>query len=134
MNRLTALFCFTCAAFSATAATALDDAAERMTAASAKQEIAAGDPRVAQARGQLDKAARLTAETPIAVASACSRYVGHLHDSAQIEATPLELLDALVKFGKTGKAMNDTLLDYVAARKAAPKRSHAEAMAALDRK
>jgi hypothetical protein len=113
---------------------ATDEVAQRMTSLSVRQELAANDPRVAQTRTLLDKAARLSLEEPMAIEAACSRYVGHLHDSAHIEAAPLELLEALVSFGKAGKPMRDTLQDYVVARKAAPGKSHAEAMAVLGRK
>lgn len=111
-----------------------DEVAQRMLSLSVKQDVNATDPRLAQTRTLLDKAVKLTGEAPIAVESACSRYVGHLHDSAQIEAAPLDLLEALAGFGKTGKPMRDTLQEYVAARKAAPDRTHAEAMALLGKK
>jgi hypothetical protein len=111
-----------------------DEVAQRMTALSVRQEVADTDSRVAQTRKLLDKAVKLTNEDPIAVESICSRYVGHLHDSAHIEAAPLELLEALVTFGKAGKPMRDTLQDYAAARKSVPTRGHAEAMAVLGKK
>lgn len=105
-----------------------------MTAVSIRQDLAAGDPRLAQTRNQLDQVSRVTSETPSAIAYACSRYVGHLHDAAQIEATSLELLDALARFARAARPLNDTLRDYVAARKTAEKRDHAGAMAILGRK
>lgn len=122
------------AASAAGAPSPSDEVAQRLTSLSVRQEVAADDPRVVQTRKLLDKAVKLTQEEPIAVEAACSRYVGHLHDSAHIEAAPLELLEALVAFGKTAKPMRDTLQEYVAARKAAPGKSHAEAMAALGKK
>lgn len=135
MNRLFSFLLaaglFSGAAFAMADTTPADAVAQRMTALSIKQEIAANDARVAQSRALLDKAVKLTREEPVAIEAACSRYVGHLHDSAQIEATPLELLEALTRFGKAGQPMNETLQGYAAARKAAPARSHAEAMAAL---
>ena len=111
-----------------------DDVAHRLVAMSGGQDVAADDPRVAQTRKLLDKAVKLTQEEPMAIAAACSRYVGHLHDSAHIEATPMELLEALASFAKAGKSMRDTLQEYAAARKAAPARSHAGAMALLAKK
>lgn len=117
--------------FSANAASPVDEAADRLTSASIKEEIAPNDPRLAQTRVQLNKAAKLAAEEPAAVAAACARYAGHLHDSAHLPATPLELLEALSRFGKAGKPMNETLQDYAIARKAAAARSHAEALAAM---
>jgi len=117
----------------ASASNSPDEIAQRLTALSlaGAPEPAAGDPRVLETRKLLDKAVKLTREEPLAVASACQRYVGHLHDSAQIGATPLELLAALVAHGKAGQPMNETLQAYVAARKAAPGRTHGEAMNAL---
>lgn len=112
-----------------------DDIAQRLTALSqpttGAPEPAANDPRVLEARKLLDKAVKQTREEPLAIASACQRYVGHLHDSLHIRATPLELLAALVTYGKAGQPMNETLQAYVAARKAAPGRTHDEAMNAL---
>jgi hypothetical protein len=118
-------------AFSAHAASSVDDAADRLILASVKEDVAPSDPRLAQTRVQLNKAAKLTAEEPAAVAVACVRYAGHLHDSAHLSATPLDLLEALSRFGKAGKPMNQTLQDYATARKATPARSHAEALAAM---
>ncbi len=117
--------------FPAAALSPSDQVADRLLAASVPEEIAPNDPRLAQVKIQLGKAAKLTAEEPTAVAAACSRYAGHLHDSAHLSATPLELLEALSRFGKAGKPMNDTLQDYATARKATPMRSHAEALAAM---
>lgn len=138
MNKLFALlFLVALASGAASAAGApapADDAAQRMTAGSVRQEVAADDPRVAQTRKQLDKVVKVTREEPMAVAAACSRYAGHLFDSIHEPATSLELLEALVQFARSGKPMTETLQDYVAARKLAPARSHAEAMAALGKK
>lgn len=136
MNKLLASLLLA-ALVSGTAAAAgqpADEVAQRLTAASLKQEIAENDPRVEQTRKLLDKAVKLTREEPVAVGAACSRYAGHLFDAIHEPATALELLEALVAFGKSGKPMNETLQDYVAARKAAPGKSHAEAMAVLGRK
>lgn len=119
----------------ASAANSPDDIARNLTALSQSSvgapEPAANDPRVLEARKLLDKAVKQTREEPQAVASACQRYVGHLHDSMHIRATPLELLAALVAHGKAGQSMNETLQAYVTARKAAPAHSHDEAMSAL---
>jgi len=107
------------------------EVALRMTARSFSQELAANDPRVARTRTLLDQAVQLTHEEPITIEAACSRYVGHLFDSAHIAATPLELLEALAGFGQVGQPMNETLQAYASARRAAPAKSHTEAMAAL---
>lgn len=137
MNRLFSFFLaaglFFGAAFAVADPAPADEVAQRLTAMSVKQDVPENDPRVAQTRKLLDKAVKLTKEEPLAVAAACSRYAGHLHDSAHIEAVPLELLEALATFGKSGKPMNETLQNYAAARKAVPAKSHVEAMAALGR-
>lgn len=130
---LFAVFC-SGAVFAAGLPAAIDEAAQRMTELSVKEVVSANDPRLAQTRTLLEKAIKRSQESPVAVEAACLRYVGHLHDSAHIQATPLELLEALVRFGKAGKPMQDTLQDYVAARKAAAAKSHAEAMTALGAK
>lgn len=118
-------------ASAAGASTPTDELAQRLTAMSVRQELAENDPRVAQTRKLLDKAVKLSREEPVAIAAACSRYAGHLFDSIHVSATALELLEALATFGKAGKPISETLQGYVAARKAAPARSHVEAMAAL---
>jgi hypothetical protein len=121
---------FSSAGFAATPAP-VDDVAQRLVAMSGGPDVAADDPRVTQTRKLLDKAVKLTHEEPMAIAAACSRYAGHLFDAIHVRATALELLEALTAFGKSGKPMNETLQDYVAARKAAPGKSHVEAMAKL---
>ena len=114
--------------------TASDDIAQRMTELSAKQVIAANDPRVTQTRTWLDKVVKRSQTSPIAVEAACARYVGHLHDAAHIKATPLELLEALANFGKADKPIPEILQDYVQVRKTAAGKTHAEAMAVLGAK
>lgn len=134
MKRLIAFSCLAVSfALAAHAASSADGAADRLMAASVKEEVAPNDPRLLQTRIQLNKAAKLTAEEPAAIAAACARYAGHLHDSAHLSVTPLELLEALSRFGKAGKPMNDTLHDYVTARKDSPALSHAGALAAMGR-
>ena len=134
MKRLIAFSCLAMSfALAAHAASPADEAADRLMAASIKEDVAPNDPRLLQARIQLHKAAKLSTEEPTAIAAACTRYAGHLHDSAHLSVTPLELLEALSRFGKTGKPMNDTLHDYATARKAAPTLSHAGALAAMGR-
>lgn len=73
----------------------------------------------------------LSGNDPTAIFASYRRYVGHLHDAAQIKATALELLAALSAFAVAGKPLNDTLLTYVAAHRAAPGQTHGEAMARL---
>ena len=138
MNRLIfSLFLaalFSGVAFAAESPAAADEIVQRLTATSFKETVVENDPRLGQTRKLLDKAVKLTREEPMAIAAACSRYVGHLHDSAQIDATPLELLEALARFGRSGESMRDTLQAYVVARKAAPSRNHADAMQAMGKR
>ena len=138
MNRLPTFFLLAAlassASFTVANAAPADEIAQRMTALSVRQDVTEADPRVVQAHKLLDRAVKLTREEPMAIEAACSRYVGHLHDSAHIDALPLDFLEALAVFGKAGKPMRDTLQEYVVARKASPGRSHDEAMAALGKK
>jgi hypothetical protein len=132
MKRLIAFSCLAVSfALTAHATNPADEVVDRLMVASVKEEVAPNDPRWLQTRIQLNKAAKLTAEEPAAIAAACARYAGHLHDSAHLSVTPLELLEALSRFGKAGKPMNDTLHDYAAARKTAPALSHAGALAVM---
>ena len=128
-SRLASLFL---AAFLASSPVlANEDAAYRLTVHSLREDVAASDPRVSQARTQLARVAKTLGEEPGAIAAACTRYAGHIYDSAHVRTTSLELLDALAAHAKRGRALNDTLLDYANARKAAPGRTHAEAMAVM---
>lgn len=131
MNRRTLACLLAALSCTAIAAPPADEAADGMLALSVNQEISANDPRIAQTRSWLNKAVQVSGEEATAIAIACSRYVGHLHDSAHLAATPLELLEALARFGKAGKPMNDTLQEYAAARKSVPTRNHADALAAM---
>lgn len=126
-----ALLAGSCSVAFAAASASGGDLAQRLTTLSVADEVPAGDARVAETQKLLDKVVKLTREEPLAVASACQRYVGHLRDAAQIRATPLELLNALAAYGKAGQSMQETLQAYVAARKAAAGRTHEEAMRAL---
>lgn len=104
--------------------------ARRLVELAAKQEVAASDPRVAQTQAQLKKATQATGESEQAVAAACTRAARFLFDATKAPATPLEVLDALAAKGK-GRPMSDTVGAYVAARRNAAGKTHAEAMAAM---
>ena len=105
--------------------------AQRLVELSLKQEVAANDPRVAQAQGQLKKVTKLTGESEQAVAAACTRAARFIFDATKSPATPLDVLDALAAKGASGRAMNDTIGAYVAARRNAAGKTHAEALAAM---
>ena len=109
----------------------LDEPARRLAAYEAGQEVAAGDPRVARFQGQLAQVARITGEGEDVIAAACVRTARHVFDVTRSKATPGELLEALVRFARPGVPMQDTLREYVTARRNAPTRGHAEALAAL---
>lgn len=101
-----------------------------MSSLSVGHQLAADDPAVARTRAMLEQVSKLSGDDATAIFAACRRYIGHLHDAAQIKATPLELLAALAA-AKSGTPINDTLQAYVAARKTAPGKTHAGAMALL---
>lgn len=104
--------------------------AQRLVELSTRQEVAAADPRVAQTQAQLKQATRATGESEQAVAAACTRAARFIFDATRAPATPLDVLDALAAKG-AGRAMSDTVGAYVAARRNAPGKTHAEALAAM---
>lgn len=131
MKRLPALLLILALASGSAAATSTDAVALQMTSLSVGHEVAADYPAVTRTRTLLDQVSARYGDDATAIFAACRRYLGHLHDAAQIKATPLELLSALATSGKAGQPINDVLLAYVAARKAAAQRTHAQAMALL---
>lgn len=110
------------------------DAAQRLASMAAHEELPVTDARVVATAKTLVKISRATGEEPLAIAAACTRYSRHLFDAARIAASPLELLEALDRLGRKGAPINETLLRYVEARKAAPASPHGEVLAALSRK
>jgi hypothetical protein len=110
-----------------------DNLALNIVAASGREDIAAGDPLVAKARGWLNAAVKSSGEDEKAVAAQCERTSRWFFDLTRTRATTLEMLEALAVLGRAGTPMQDTLRDYVAARRQTADKSHAEAMAALRR-
>lgn len=108
-----------------------DDLARGIVAASLREEVAAGDPRVAPARDWLAKAAKTYGEDPKAVAAHCERTARWFLDLTRSRATPLEMLEALALLAKPGTTMQDAMRGYIEARRAAPGKTHAEALAKL---
>lgn len=94
------------------------------------EEIAATDPRVRQTREWLNKVAQTTGEDEKAVAAQCERTARWFFDMTRQKATAIEMLEALARLGKAGTPMQDTLRDYVAARRQTAGKTHAEALAA----
>lgn len=108
-----------------------DNLAQNIVAASVREEVAAGDARVKQARAWLDKAVAITGEEEKAVAAFSERTARWFFDISRSKATSLEMLEALALLAKPGTTMNDTLRGYIEARRAAAGKSHAEALKAL---
>ena len=108
-----------------------DNVAYRLTVHGLGNDVAENDTRVVRTRGQLDQVAKITGETPEAVAAACVRTAGWFFDVSRTKASSLEMLDALVKLAKAGTPMQDTLRDYVQARRQVAGHGHAEALAVL---
>jgi hypothetical protein len=105
--------------------------AQRFTAFALREDVAEADPRVARTRDWLARAAQATGEEEGAIAAACVRTAKFLQDGARVRASALEPLEALATAAKPGRTMSDGLMAYVEARKQAPDKSHAAAMAAL---
>ena len=112
------------------AVTAGESIPQRMVTLAVKQEVAANDARVLQAKVQMAKAVKNTGETEQAIAAACTRAARFIFDATKSPATSLDVLDALADKG-AGRAMNDTIGAYVEVRRNAAGKTHAEAMAAL---
>ncbi|MCL2829966.1 MAG: hypothetical protein FWD77_04410 [Betaproteobacteria bacterium] len=79
----------------------------------------------------LAKVSQNTGETPDAIVHACMRNARYLFDAGKVRAAPVELLEALNTHSSATEPLNDTLHRYDAARLAAPKSSHADAMRAM---
>lgn len=107
------------------------DVARNMASVSAREDVPAGDPRVAQARAWLDRVVKATGEDERAVAAQCERTARWFLDMTKHRATSLEMLEALALLGRPGVPMQDTLRDYVFARRSTVGKTHAEALAPL---
>lgn len=103
---------------------------QRMVSLAAKEDVAASDARVLRAREQMARAMKNTGEAEPAVAAACTRAARFIFDSTKSPATSLEVLDALAEKGR-GRPMSDSIGRYVEARRNAPGKTHAEAMATM---
>lgn len=110
-----------------------DNLALNLVVASVREDVAPNDARVVQARAWLDKAVKVSGEDEKAVAAQSERTSRWFFDLTRTKATALEMLEALAVLGKAGTPMQDTMRDYVAARRQTANKSHAEAMATLGR-
>lgn len=112
-----------------------DNLAYNLVVVSARgEDVAAGDPRVKQARDWLARVAKLSGEDDKAIAAQCERTARWFFDVTRQKATSLEMLEALARLGKPGAPIQDILRDYVAARRETAGKSHAEGLAALGAK
>lgn len=106
----------------------------QIVARSVGEDVAAGDARVIQAKGWLAKVTKVTGEDEKAVAAACERTSRWFFDMTRTRATALEMLEAVALLAKPGKTMQDTMVDYVQARRQTADKSHAAALKALNAK
>lgn len=113
---------------SATAASLEENPAAYL--ASVTQDLLPGSVDEAAVRKQLAAAARLTGEEAPAVAVASIRAARFIFDATKAQASPLDVLDAVVQRGK-GRPLAETIGLYVEARRQAPGKTHAEALAAM---
>lgn len=108
-----------------------EDMARQIVVQSTREDVAAGDARIAKVRGWLDKVVKNSGESERAIAAACERSARYFFDLTKTRATAQELLEALATHGRAGKAMQETLADYIKARRQAAGMTHAAAMAAM---
>lgn len=107
------------------------DVAQRIVAVSAREDVAADDARVVQARKWLERASKAYGEDPKAVAASCERTARWFFDITRSHAAAVEMLEALALVAKPGLQMQDVMRDYVQARRETPGKTHAEALAKL---
>ena len=108
-----------------------EDMARQIVVQSTREDVPAGDARVAKVRGWLDKAVKNSGESERAIAATCERTARYFFDLTKTRATAQELLEALATYGRAGKPMQETLADYIKARRQAAGMTHAAAMAAM---
>lgn len=89
------------------------------------------DARVAQTRAWLKQAAAATGESEEQIAASCVKLSRFLFDALRVRALPIEALEGLALQLAPGKLLGDMNTAYFRARRDAPDRSHAAALAAL---
>lgn len=112
----------------------VEDVAQYLTAVSLKRNVAASDASVVRTRAWLDKVMKVSGEEEKSIAAACERTAHWFFDVTRVRATSLEMLEALVLHGRAGTSIQDTLGNYVSARRQAADNSHAAALAAMAKK
>ncbi len=94
------------------------------------QELPVTDARVKQAREWLKQAAAATGETEDIVAASAVKLSRYIYDVTKVRVTPMETLEAIAR-APAGRPLGDTTSAYFQARRAAPNKTHAEAMATM---
>jgi hypothetical protein len=103
---------------------------QRLVESSVNQDVAAGDPRVAQTRELIARVMKATGESEQSVAQVCMRNARYIFDFSRQRVGALEVLEALAKHAPAGKPINDTTQRYFNLR-VKEKLGHAEALAAM---
>lgn len=108
-----------------------DNLAQNIVAVSLREDVGPADARVKQAQAWLEKVRTATGEEAKSIAAFSERTSRWFFDATRQRATPLEMLEAMALLTKAGKPMQDTLRDYIQARRNAPGKTHAEGLKAL---
>jgi hypothetical protein len=106
------------------------DAAQRLLEASLREDIPENHPRLAKAREQIKRLAKLSGESEQTVAQACMRNARYAFDAARIDVRPHEVLEAAALYAPAGKPLSETTQRYIDLR-VNKKLDHAKALAAL---
>lgn len=107
------------------------DPARHIVNQAAGQDVPDNDPRLVNARAWLRKTAQATGEGEEMVAATSVKLARYLFDAAKVRATALEVLEGLAAHAPAGGPMGEATDAYFQARRKAPNKTHAEAMAAL---
>lgn len=116
IRTLAALGAALCLAFNVHAAGFGDpelDVAQRLLEVSLREDIPANHPRLAKAREQLRRVAKLSGENENAVAQLCTRNARYVFDAGRIDVRPHEVLDAAAQYAQAGKPLSETTQRYV---------------------
>lgn len=100
----------------------------------AGRDLPPGDARVEKARAWLKMVAGTTGENEQQVAASSIKLARFLFDTVHVRAQPMETLEGLAVQATPGKALSDMTSAYYQARRAAPNKGHAEALATLTAK
>lgn len=95
------------------------------------QSVPDNDPRIIKTRSRLKQVAQVTGEEEEFIAVRCVKLARYIFDALRVQATPTEVLEAVALHAKAGTQISDTTNNYFQARRLAPNKTHAEAMATL---